>query len=168
MPRQMEWRTADHYAGHRAMVWIGDCGRAFWARLWKLIANSQKFFAKSPIRACARCARVFVSAHCGRKSRANCIAQPLPARPQRRRWMHFSLLKNFFSLVRSKICRTFAPKIEKAMYRTPYAYIADVEVLTGKSYGTARRIMADIKKHYNLSSRQKPTMEQVKNYLVTD
>ena len=59
-------------------------------------------------------------------------------------------------------------KSKKTMYRTPYAYIADVEVLTGKSYGTARRIMADIKKHYNLSSRQKPTMEQVKNYLVTD
>ncbi len=52
------------------------------------------------------------------------------------------------------------------MYRTPYAYIADVEILTGKSFRTAQRIMAEIKKYYNLKPRQKPTIEQVKNYLV--
>ena len=52
------------------------------------------------------------------------------------------------------------------MYRTPEAYIADVEILTGKSYRTARRIMETIRKHYNLSARQRPTLEQVKAYLI--
>lgn len=52
------------------------------------------------------------------------------------------------------------------MYRTPFAYIADIEVLTGASYRTAQRIMEQIRKHYNLSKRQKPTMDQVKSFLV--
>lgn len=52
------------------------------------------------------------------------------------------------------------------MYRTPFAYIADIEVLTGASYRTAQRIMEQIRKHYNLTKRQKPTMDQVKSFLV--
>lgn len=52
------------------------------------------------------------------------------------------------------------------MYRTPFAYIADIEIITGASYRTAQRIMEQIRKHYNLSARAKPTIEQVKNYLV--
>ena len=52
------------------------------------------------------------------------------------------------------------------MYRTPEAYIADVEILTGKSYATARRIMRKVRKYYDLSARQRPTLEQVKAYLI--
>lgn len=52
------------------------------------------------------------------------------------------------------------------MYRTPFAYIADIEVLTGASYRTAQRIMEQIRKHYNLAKRQKPTMDQVKSFLI--
>ena len=54
------------------------------------------------------------------------------------------------------------------MYRTPEAYIADIEVMTGKSYATAKRIMGKIKKFYGLTSRQKPTIVQVKEYLIGD
>lgn len=52
------------------------------------------------------------------------------------------------------------------MYRDPHVYIADVEVMTGKSYRTCRRIMEDIRKYYGLAKREKPTMQQVKAYLV--
>ena len=52
------------------------------------------------------------------------------------------------------------------MYRTPFACIADIEVLTGASYRTAQRLMLAIRKHYNLSKRQKPTMDQVKSFLI--
>ena len=52
------------------------------------------------------------------------------------------------------------------MYRTPEAYIADVEYLTGRSYRTAQRIMAKIKKAYGIIGRNRPTIEQVKAYLM--
>ena len=55
---------------------------------------------------------------------------------------------------------------QDTMYRDPHVYIADVEVMTGKSYRTCRRIMDDIRKYYGLSKREKPTMQQVKAYLV--
>ena len=66
---------------------------------------------------------------------------------------------------------TFAPNfkfshMERAtMYRTPEAYIADIEIMTGKSYGTAKRIMAKIKRHFGISMRNRPTLDQVKEYL---
>ena len=52
------------------------------------------------------------------------------------------------------------------MYRDPFAYVSDIEVMTGKSYGTAKRIMARIREHYGIPSRKRPTIEQVKAYLV--
>jgi len=51
-------------------------------------------------------------------------------------------------------------------YRDPFAYISDIEVMTGKSFRTAQRIMAKIKEHYGIPSRKRPTLEQVKEYLV--
>ena len=57
-------------------------------------------------------------------------------------------------------------KIITTMYREPEAYIADIEVMTGKSYATAKRIMGKIRKHYGLTNRQKPTLIQVKDYLI--
>ena len=52
------------------------------------------------------------------------------------------------------------------MYRDPMCYIADVEVMTGRSYMTARRIMAKAKAYYGVSSRTKITIQQMKAYLV--
>ena len=52
------------------------------------------------------------------------------------------------------------------MYRDPTAYVSDIEVLTGKSYSTAKRIMAKIRKYYGLSARQRVTIEQAKSFLV--
>lgn len=52
------------------------------------------------------------------------------------------------------------------MYREPDAFVSDIEVMTGKSFRTAQRIMARIKKHYGIPSRKRPTIEQVKAYLV--
>lgn len=53
------------------------------------------------------------------------------------------------------------------MYRTPFAYIADIEILTGKSNRQAQRYMAEIKKHYGITGRKRPTMQQVKDYLIS-
>lgn len=58
------------------------------------------------------------------------------------------------------------PKFLITMYRTPEAYIADVELLTGKSYRTAQRIMVKIKKALGITGRKRPTIEQVKTYLM--
>ena len=52
------------------------------------------------------------------------------------------------------------------MYRDPSCYIADLEIMTGKSNRQARRYMAKIRKFYGLTARQKPTMQQVKEYLT--
>ena len=51
-------------------------------------------------------------------------------------------------------------------YRTPEAYISDIEILTGKSNRTAQRIMAQIRKEYGIDGRKRPTLLQVKSYLV--
>lgn len=52
------------------------------------------------------------------------------------------------------------------MLRTPECYVADIELLTGKSYRTAQRVLAKVRKYFGLSSRQRPTFEQVEQYLV--
>lgn len=52
------------------------------------------------------------------------------------------------------------------IYREPDAFISDIEVMTGKSFRTAQRIMARIKKHYGIPPRKRPTLQQVKEYLV--
>ena len=52
------------------------------------------------------------------------------------------------------------------MYRDPSCYIADIENLTGVSNRTAQRIMAKIRKYYGITGRIKPTIQQVKEYLV--
>ena len=51
-------------------------------------------------------------------------------------------------------------------YREPGAYIADIEVMTNKSYRTCRRIMQRIRIFYDLKPYERPTIEQVKNYLI--
>lgn len=51
-------------------------------------------------------------------------------------------------------------------YRLPEAFVSDIEVMTGASYRTAQRIMAKIKQHYSIPPRKRPTLEQVKTYLV--
>ena len=56
-------------------------------------------------------------------------------------------------------------QILKNMYVNAACYIADVEVMTGVSYGTARRIMSRIRKYYGLSGRERPTVEMVQTYL---
>ena len=55
---------------------------------------------------------------------------------------------------------------DEKTYREPGAYIADIEVMTNKSYGTCKRIMQRIRLFYGLSGRERPTIEQVKKYLV--
>lgn len=50
-------------------------------------------------------------------------------------------------------------------YRNPTAYAIDIEMLANVSYGTAKRIMAKIRKHYNIPGRQHPTMVQVREFL---
>lgn len=52
------------------------------------------------------------------------------------------------------------------MYRDPTCYIADIEVMTGKSYSTAKRIMAKIRKHFGLGKFERPTLDQAKQFLV--
>ena len=54
------------------------------------------------------------------------------------------------------------------IYRDPTCYVADIEQMTGKSYMTARRIMMRIRKHYGLSKRERPTIDQAKAYLVRE
>lgn len=66
----------------------------------------------------------------------------------------------------SNKCSTFAPEIKSAMYRDPSVYVADIEVMTGKSYRTCQRILKKIREYYHLSKRQKPTIEQAKQYLT--
>lgn len=56
--------------------------------------------------------------------------------------------------------------LHEETYRSPEAYISDIEVLCNKSNRTARRIMATIRKHYGLDPRKRPTIDQVKAYLV--
>ena len=52
------------------------------------------------------------------------------------------------------------------MYRDPSCYIADIEVMTGKSNRTAQRIMKKIRAFYGLGKFERPTMEQAKNFLI--
>ena len=73
-----------------------------------------------------------------------------------------------FYLHISKKSSTFAAEKFSTMYRTPEAYISDVEFLTGKSNRTAQRIMAKIKKAFGIKGRNRPTIEQVKTYLAKD
>lgn len=56
--------------------------------------------------------------------------------------------------------------IKDELYREPEATIADIEVLVSVSYRTARRIMDKIRKHYGIPKYHKPTIEQVKSYLI--
>lgn len=51
-------------------------------------------------------------------------------------------------------------------YRTPEAYVSDIEVMLDVSYMTARRIYAKIRNHYGIPNRKRPTIEQVKQYLI--
>lgn len=55
-------------------------------------------------------------------------------------------------------------KIITMIERSPEAYIVDIEMITGKSYRTARRIMAKIRMRYNIHGRKHPTMEQVREF----
>jgi hypothetical protein len=59
-------------------------------------------------------------------------------------------------------------KTRMTMYRDPTAYVSDIEVLTGKSYSTAKRIMAKIRKFYGLSARQRVTIDQAKSFLIQE
>lgn len=51
-------------------------------------------------------------------------------------------------------------------YRTPYACVVDLEIMMDCSHRTAERMMARIKRHYNIKRYQKVTIEQVKQYLI--
>lgn len=51
------------------------------------------------------------------------------------------------------------------MYKSPYCYIADIETMTGKANRTAQRYMSEIRKHYGIQGRKKPTIEQVRAWL---
>lgn len=73
-----------------------------------------------------------------------------------------------FYLHISKKSSNFAAEKFNTMYRTPEAYIADVEYLTGKSNRTAQRIMQKIKKAFGIKGRKRPTIEQVKTYLTKE
>ena len=71
------------------------------------------------------------------------------------------------SLAVSEKSSTFAPDFKKKatmIERTPYAYVADIEVMTGKSNMTARRIMWKIRKFYGIEGRKHPSMHQVREY----
>lgn len=57
---------------------------------------------------------------------------------------------------------------EKMQYRTPEAYVSDIEAMLNVSYMTARRIYSKIRQHYGIKVRQRPTMEQVRNYLIAN
>ena len=46
----------------------------------------------------------------------------------------------------------------------PYVTVADIEVLLGVTYGTARRRLQWMKKDLGLSSRANVTISQVRNY----
>lgn len=50
-------------------------------------------------------------------------------------------------------------------YRNPNANVVDIEVMANVSYGTARRIMCKIRKHFGIPGRQHPTMVQVREFL---
>lgn len=65
-----------------------------------------------------------------------------------------------------EISSTFAPKIENTMYKDPTCYIADIENLTGVSTRTAQRIMRKVREYYGITGRVKPTINQVKEFLV--
>ena len=52
------------------------------------------------------------------------------------------------------------------MYKDPTCYIADIENLTGVSTRTAQRIMRKVREHYGITGRVKPTINQVKEFLV--
>ena len=51
-------------------------------------------------------------------------------------------------------------------YKDAACYIVDIEEMTEKSYRTARRIMAKVRQHYGIVGREKPTIQQVQDYLV--
>ena len=51
-------------------------------------------------------------------------------------------------------------------YKDAACYIADIEDMTERSYRTAQRIMAKVRKHYGIKGRSKPTIQQVQDYLV--
>lgn len=50
-------------------------------------------------------------------------------------------------------------------YQNPTAYVVDIEVMANVSYGTAKRIMGKIRKHFGIPGRQHPTMVQVREFL---
>lgn len=52
------------------------------------------------------------------------------------------------------------------MYRDPTCYVADIEAMIGKSYATAQRVMVKIRKHYGLKKRERPTIQQAKDFLI--
>lgn len=52
------------------------------------------------------------------------------------------------------------------MYRDPNCYLWDLEKMIGKSNSTAKRVMKRIRTYYGLTGRQRPTIQQVKEYLV--
>lgn len=51
------------------------------------------------------------------------------------------------------------------MYRDPTCYVSDLEAMIGSSYRTAQRVMAKMRKHYGMGSREKPTLDQARAYL---
>lgn len=51
------------------------------------------------------------------------------------------------------------------MYRDPTCYVSDLEEMIGKSYKTAQRLMVKIRKYYGMGKREKPTMDQVREFL---
>ena len=52
------------------------------------------------------------------------------------------------------------------MYRDPSCYIADIEIMTGKSYRTARRIAAKARKFFGITGRRRLTIQQMQEYLI--
>lgn len=55
---------------------------------------------------------------------------------------------------------------KNAMYRDPICYISDVEVMTGKSNTTAKRIYARARKYFGIGARERITIQQMQEYLV--
>ena len=119
-----------------------------------------------------RCVRVFVCVLREHETRGNCIAGARNGLAQAHATREKSYPKFWKNAIYYCTDQKLAvplqrkSKIHPVMLRTPECYIADIELLTGKSYRTAQRVLVKVRKHFGLSSRQRPTFEQVEQYLV--
>ena len=109
------------------------------------------------------CVRVFVCAISARLQFVHVRCGRVSVRGESKKIRHE--IENL--LYSSDKSSTFAPNFKKTptMYRDPTCYVSDLEEMIGKSYTTAKRLMAKIRKHYHMSNREKPTIQQVKEYL---